>query len=264
MRVLSADLGNVLLHVEISCGGSLWSNSKCCGGNHNESIAELVQDSEPKLSQEIHHRVCRELLSGARQPQKPRQNLGNPTTAARQHSWEAADVHMRSSQTVPELDEYHETWGADDVDDKETTGWTSPTSRKFLPKTSAFCVGMHRKLGCQTMWRRTGFRPDAASGHYQRHLDSVLDFAERQSQFYKLQALESRTIHGAPSTLAWCQDRRCSMRKLKVMLGCRSGSVTRRRPTACPKITTSIWWLNGTPTKMCSQLLKTWMRCPTR
>ena len=151
-----------------------------------------------------------------------------------------------------------------DVDDNETTCWTSPTSRRFLPKTSSFCVGMHRKLGCQTMWRRTGFRPDAASGHYQRHLDSVLDFAERQSQFYKLQALESRTIHGAPSKLAWCQDRRCSMRKLKVMLGCRSGSVTRRRPTACPKITTSIWWLNGTPTKMCSQLLKTWMRCPTR
>ena len=35
--------------------------------------------------------------------------------------------------------------------------------------------------------RRNGFRPDAPSGHYQRHLDSVLDFAERQSQFYKLQ-----------------------------------------------------------------------------
>ena len=60
-------------------------------------------------------------------------------------------------------------------------------------------------------------------------------------------ALERRTIHGAPSTCAWCQDTRCSMRYLKVMLGCRSGSVTRRRPTACPKITTSIQWLNGTP-----------------
>ena len=42
------------------------------------------------------------------------QNLGNPTTAARQHSWEAADVHMRSSQTVPELYEYDEKWCGDD------------------------------------------------------------------------------------------------------------------------------------------------------
>ena len=30
---------------------------------------------------------------------------------------------------------------------------------------------------------------------------------------------------------------KCSMRKLKLMLGGRSGSVTRIRPTACPKIT---------------------------
>ena len=32
-----------------------------------------------------------------------------------------------------------------------TTCWTSPTSRRSLPKTSASCVGMHRKLGCRTM-----------------------------------------------------------------------------------------------------------------
>ena len=159
VRVLNADLGNVLLHVEISRCGSWWSNSGCCGGNHNESAAELVQDSEPKLAQEIHHRVCRELPNGARQRQKPQQNSGNPTAAARQQSWEAADVHMHSSQTVPELDEYDEKWSGDDVDDHGpkltkhslTTCWTSPTNRRSLPKTSAFCVGMRRRLGSQTM-----------------------------------------------------------------------------------------------------------------
>ena len=70
------NLGNVLLHVEMSCGGSWWSNSGCCGGNHNESAGELVQDSEPKIAQEIHQGVCRELASGARQRQKPQQNFG--------------------------------------------------------------------------------------------------------------------------------------------------------------------------------------------
>ena len=33
------------------------------------------------------------------------------------------------------------------------------------------------------------YRPDAPSEHYQQHLDSVLDFAEKQSQFYKLQVV---------------------------------------------------------------------------
>ena len=75
--------------------------------------------------------------------------------------------------------------------------------------------------------RRIGFRPDAPSGH---HLTSQR--GKVSSTSYKWWALESKTIHGAPSTCACCQDTRCSMRKLKVMLGCRSGSVTRRRPTA--------------------------------
>ena len=149
-------MGNVLLHVEISCGRSWWSNSRCGGGNHDESAAALVQDSEPKLAQEFQHRVCRELLSGARQRQKPQQNVGNPTTAARQHSWEAADVHMQSSGAVPEHDEHDETWGGDDVDDHDpkltkhflTTCWTSLTSQRSLTQRR---VGMHRRLGCQTM-----------------------------------------------------------------------------------------------------------------
>ena len=39
------------------------------------------------------------------------------------------------------------------------------------------------KAGMSDDVRRIGFRPDAPSGHYRRHLDSVLDFAERQSSF---------------------------------------------------------------------------------
>ena len=95
-------------------------------------------------------------LSGARQRQKPQQNVSNPTTAARQHSWEAAVVHMQISGAVPEHDEHDETWGGDDVDDHDpkltkhflTTCWTSPTSQRSLTQRR---VGMHRRLGCQTM-----------------------------------------------------------------------------------------------------------------
>ena len=52
--------------------------------------------------------------------------------------------------------------------------------------------------------RRIGFRPDAPSGHYQRHLDSVLDFAERQSQFYKLQVVGTRKQDASRSTFDMC------------------------------------------------------------
>ena len=51
---------------------------------------------------------------------------------------------------------------------------------------------------------RSGFRPDAPSGHYQRHSDSVLDFAERQSQFYKLQVGSSRKQDSSRSTFDMC------------------------------------------------------------
>ena len=52
--------------------------------------------------------------------------------------------------------------------------------------------------------RRMGFRPDAPSGRYQRHLDSVLDFAERQSQFYKLQVVGIRKQDASRSTFDMC------------------------------------------------------------
>ena len=129
------------------------------GGNHDESAAELLQDSsEPKLANESQLGVCRELLIEARQQQKPLLNAGNSTTTARQHSWEAADVHMQSSQTVPELDAYDETWDGDDVDDHgskltkhfylQTACWTSPTSQRSLTRKR---VGVRRRLGCQTL-----------------------------------------------------------------------------------------------------------------
>ena len=79
----------------------------------------------------------------------------NMSSGAR-HSWGAADAHMQSSQTVPELDEYDETWGADDVEDNDpkltkyflTACWTSPTSQRSLTQR---CVGVRQRLGCQTM-----------------------------------------------------------------------------------------------------------------
>ena len=52
--------------------------------------------------------------------------------------------------------------------------------------------------------RRIGFRPDAPSGHCQRHLDSALDFAERQSQFYKLQVVGTRKQDDSRSTFDMC------------------------------------------------------------
>ena len=51
---------------------------------------------------------------------------------------------------------------------------------------------------------RIGFRPDAPSGHYQRHLDSVLHFAERQSQFFKLQVVGTRKQDASRSTFDMC------------------------------------------------------------
>ena len=50
VSVLSADWGNVFLYVEKSCGGSWRSSSGCRVGYHDESAAEIAQDSEPKLA----------------------------------------------------------------------------------------------------------------------------------------------------------------------------------------------------------------------
>ena len=219
VRVLSSDLSNVLLHVAISCGGSWRFNSGCCGGNHNESAAELVQDSVPKPAQEIQHRVCGELPSGARQRQKPQHNFGSPTTAARQHNWEAADAHTQSSGAVPELDEHDESWLGDDVDDNDPKLALDLATQAFLDclldladesKISAkdVCVlcWYASKSGMSDDVRRIGFRPDAPSGHYQRHLDSVLDFAERRSQFYKLQVVGTRKQDASRNTFDMFRD----------------------------------------------------------
>ena len=66
-------------------------------------------------------------------------NWGNSAAAAKQHGWEAADVHMPSLGTVPELDEHDETCGGDEEDRDPkltkhflTTCWTSPTSQRSL------------------------------------------------------------------------------------------------------------------------------------
>ena len=122
--------------------------------------------------------------------------------AGARHSWEAADVHMQSSGAVPELDEHDETWGADDVDDDDPKLAVDSATQAYVDyllyladesKISAedVCVSCWyaSKVGMSDDVRRIGFRPDAPSGHYQRHLDSVLDFAEKQSQFYKLQVV---------------------------------------------------------------------------
>ena len=74
--------------------------------------------------------------------------------------------------------------------------------------------------------RRIEFRPDAPSGHCRRKTSQRDKVSSTSCRWW---ALESKTIHGAPSTCAWCQDTSGSMRKLKVVLGCRC--VTRRRPT---------------------------------
>ena len=96
--------------------------------------------------------------------------------------------------------------------------------------------------------RRSGFRPDAPSGHCHRHLDSVLDFAERQSKFYMLQVVGTRKEDDSRSTFDMCVVPGHEVFNAEIEGdACRSGSVTRRRPTACPQITTSIQWTNGTP-----------------
>ena len=51
---------------------------------------------------------------------------------------------------------------------------------------------------------RIRFRLDAPSGHYQRHLNSVLDFAERQSQFYNLQVVGTQKQDASRSTFDMC------------------------------------------------------------
>ena len=52
--------------------------------------------------------------------------------------------------------------------------------------------------------RRIEFRRHAPSEHCQRHLDSVLDFAERQSQFHKLQVVGTRKEDDSRSTFDMC------------------------------------------------------------
>ena len=139
---------------------------------------------------------------------------------------------------------------------------TSPTSRRFLP-----LCWYASKAGMSDDVRRTGFRLDAPSGHNQRHLDSVLDFAKRQSQFYKLQVVGTRKQDDSRSTFdmcvvpghevfnaevegdAWLSGRLCHAKT--------TNGLPKKKNHEHPVV-------KRTPTKMCAQSLCTWMWCPTR
>ena len=113
--------------------------------------------------------------------------------------------------------EHDETWSADDVDDNDPKLAVDLATQAFLDymldladesKISAkdVCVlcWYESKAGMSDDVRRIGFRLDAPSGHYQRHLDSVLDIAERQSQFYKLHVVCTRKQDDSRSTFDMC------------------------------------------------------------
>ena len=124
---------------------------------------------------------------------------------------------MQSSQTVPELDEHDETWGADDVDGNDPKLAVDLATQAFLDclldladestisaKDVCALCWYASKAGMSDDVRRIGFRPDAPSEHQQRHLDSVLEFAERHSQFYKLQVVGTRKQDDSRSTFDMC------------------------------------------------------------
>ena len=125
-----------------------------------ETMTNRLQNLCRTASQSLRKNSCSEFDENypmeLNNDRKHSRNLGNPTTAAKLHSWEAADVHMQSLETVPEIDEHEETCGGDDEDDHDpkltkhflTTCWTSPTSQRSLTER---LLGMRRRLGCQTM-----------------------------------------------------------------------------------------------------------------
>ena len=132
------------------------------------------------------------------------------------HSSEAADVQIQSSVTMSELYEHDETWRADDVDDNDPKLAVDMATHAFLhyllgltdeSKVSAKDVFVMcwyvSKAGMSDDVGRIGVRRDAPSGHHQRHLDSVLAFAESQSQFYKLQVVGTRKQDASWSIFDW-------------------------------------------------------------
>ena len=84
----------------------------------------------------------------------------NMSSIARR-SLEAADVqmHMQSSGAVPELDEYDETWGADDVDDSDPKLAVDLATQEFLDYLLDLCQRRLRSVWlCIESWdvRRCG------------------------------------------------------------------------------------------------------------
>ena len=195
------------------------------------------------------------------------------------HSWEAANVHMQSSQTVPELDEHDERWGADDVDDNDPKFALDLATQAFLDfvldltdesKISAkdVCVlcWYAPKAGMSDGVRRIGFRPDAPSEHYQRHLDSVLDFAERRSQFYKLQVVGTRKQDASRSTFDMCvvPGHEVFNAAVEGDAGLSERLCHAKTTNGLPQVGTSIQWSKETQRRCIPWSLTTWLRCPTR
>ena len=81
--------------------------------------------------------------------------------------------------------------------------------------------------------RRIGFRPDSPSGHHQRHLEFVPDFAEK-SVLQVAGGGHSKAVR-FKEHFHMCVVPGRSMRKLKVMLGCRSGLSTCWTTNGLPK-----------------------------
>ena len=145
--------------------------------------------------------------------------------AARKHSWEAADVHMQSSAAVAELDEHDEAWGADDVDDNDPNLAVDLATPAILDYLLDLADESKRDaLGFALTHHR-----DTTSGIW------VLYLTSQRSQFCKLQVVVTRKQDASRITFDMCLVPGRSVRNLKVMLGCRSGSSTCWTTNGLPK-----------------------------
>ena len=115
----------------------------------------------------------------------------NMSSGAR-HSWEAGDVHLQSSGGRA-LDEHDETWSADDVDDNDPKLAVDLATQACLH--NLLDLADETKMSAKDVrvlcWyaSKAGMSDDVKTHHRGtnlRHLDSVLDFAERQSQFLQV------------------------------------------------------------------------------
>ena len=108
---------------------------------------------------------------------------------------------------MSELYEHGETWRADDVDDNDPKLAVDMATHAFLD----YLLGLtdeskvSAKDVCVMCWyvSKAGMSDDVRRIGLRRHLDSVLDFAERQSQFYKLQVVGTRKQDASWSIFDW-------------------------------------------------------------